>query len=625
MAVFHIFPTYPPTVTTFDPYNGSSGQVDGLIAVGGHGLIEYDFSESVMYLDGNPTPLLLADLPTGFTITSAQFKVATQAGGGSGEVGDGSVSFDAFSFGTTPSAQGVGDRTLLSFDIPGPYSEISYIGLNNVITRFTAVVESPGSPGFTEWDTWAGTAGLIPFILSGAQPTNGIFVTGTYTTVAFQWALFFEDEEIAGVPFRRVTFEEFSPGAGPPDGYDLVTDTLPVEVWWEFELPYGGFIYVYQALTPGTGWTQVAAPENYGWWDSMQEAFLGNAAIVVDATPKRPRGFEQIVSFATGTASPYGGHPGPGVMLRQKLVYAGGSYVVGTDYPVVRVFDGLSDRELVRIPPTGSGGIPKAVMSMMTINGVIYLTTLDSGTTHADFAGRVFSLDLSAAKLELIGAAFSGGEVPYCLAWHNGRLWCGTNQQDPAQSGAVYWFRPGIDSVWTQDKVLSTEGQGGATSMISFGGKLFVGCSAAAGTAAEILARSPDGTWAVSFTGPETDSNNGYPAMTVWPIVQPSLYGEPHLFASYWSQDTGSGPDTSLIKKFDGTTWTTSYTGTGDTLLPFIALANINTVLYAVGGGYDLPVQLLVSFDGSNWTTVTEFLPDNADETATNILVDMRQ
>jgi hypothetical protein len=612
-----------------------SGASDS-VATGDGFHFEQSFNTDDIYLDGSSTPSQIGTLPVGFEITSARIIITSTINrtGGTATARISNVSMDGLPFTDTTEdtfqdPSGINDPNKYhQFHFPEPFDENAFIGLNVLSFDWECLDGDVNTTGTLDYHKVGifGSTTIQPFDDWGAlDQLNLVCMYGTYTTTG--WAFTFTEEEIAGVTFTRKIFQSFDPDTDDPEDFDLFTDIEPENVWWEFELETGGFIYVYQALTPGTGWTQVAAPENYGWWDSMQEAFLGNAAVVVDATPKRPRGFEQIAAFATGTASPFGGHPGPGVMLRQKLIYAGGSYTVGTDYPLVRVFDGLSDRELVRIPPTTSGGVPRAIMSMMTINGIIYLTTFDSGTTSADFAGRVFSLDLASAKLELIGAAttFASGEIPYCLAWHNGRLWCGTNQQDPSASGAIYWFRPGVDSVWTQDKVLSTEGQGGACSMISYGGKLFVGCSAAAGTAAEILARSPDGTWAVSDTGPSTGANNAFLAMTVWPIVQPSSYDTPHLFATYWNDGGDCGLDASRIRKFDGTTWTTSYTGSGDTIIPFIAIANINTIIYAVGGGYDRGVQLISSFDGDDWDVLTPFLPDAALETPTNIIVDMRQ
>lgn len=133
--------------------------------------------------------------------------------------------------------------------------------------------------------------------------------------------------------------------------------------------------------------------------------------------------------------------------------------------------------------------------------------------------------------------------------------------------------------------------------MASFRGNLFIGTDNASGSHGKVIARTPLGVYAVSLSGPGTALNNGFPAMSVFVNA---------LFASYWDV---TGP-TSLVKKFDGTTWTTVQTGTDDTLKPYILLPVQNTEMYVLGGGRPYDACVLVTADGDFFENLTGELPD---------------
>lgn len=344
---------------------------------------------------------------------------------------------------------------------------------------------------------------------------------------------------------------------------------------------------------PGRRWVPTVEPPRLGWFQSI-DGFAGASTLIIGGAPNNPRSFTEIASFATGNAGMLGGFPGVGTNFRNHFVYAGGGYTVGTTAPTIRLFDGLSDRILISMPSTSAGVVPKAIMSMVGVGETIYLSTLDTGTSAADFAGRVFAFNPLSGNLTQIGAGFTAGEVPYALCWHMGRLWCGTNKGN-GTTGKIYFFRPGIDTGWTLDYTLSTSGAGGACSMASFQGNLLVGVDQTAGTFAKVLSRTPLGVWSTvnTATGGAATLNNGFLYLKEF---------NSNLYATYWNPDV---PAVAKIYKFDGTTWSTVYTGAAGTIRPYIAMFTSKNVLYTAGGGNSLTASLISSSNGTSWTDLS--------------------
>lgn len=366
------------------------------------------------------------------------------------------------------------------------------------------------------------------------------------------------------------------------DPHDPCRLNLPSFSWPDVTFPWGWTPY-----TP--------PPTDRGWWLSVGDKFAGAAVIVSNSIPKDSRTFREIADFAKGSASMLGGFPGTMAALDNRLIYAPGGYTVGTTVPTLRIFDGSFDREVGPVPKTAAGGIPRAILTTLAANGTIYLSTLDSGTLSTDYVGRVFSFDLETGTYTIVGAAFPAGHVPYALAWHMGRLWCGTNCRDPLVPGKVYFFRPGVDTSWVLDTTLTT---GGVTSLLSFKGLLYVGTSAPAGTFAPLRVRDAFGAYTTSDlgTGGVARENNCYLALTEY---------SSKLYASYWNPDTTA---ISKVRVFDGTTWSTSYTGSGSTLLPFLGFPQDQTTLLAIGGGVGYSAALIGTTDGTTWVNRTAFL-----------------
>lgn len=452
-------------------------------------------------------------------------------------------------------------------------------------------------------DGSGGGVGLSNCRIEGA----GLYISGTYEIMNYQWYLERTEEEHDGIKFEKDELTQvFDGDEPPPDAIPLgPPDVDPTFSWWEYEVD-DILLYLYQVVSPGVGWTIVVAPEDYGWWKSYEE-FLGGALLIVNGNPKKPRTFEEITDFSDFM----GGFPGAGTVYNYKLVYAGRDYVAE---PVVRIFDGLSDRELVRIPPV-SGVDAVAILSMVTVNGQIYLTTIDSGDGSSDsggpsWAGRVFRLDVASASVTLIGAQFTGGQLPYAIAWHNGMLWCGTNPAgDGSEGGKIYFFRPEVDTVWTEDHDLDTNTVGGCTGLVSYQGKLVATTVCAAAENAKVLSRAIDGTWSVIETSTGNDALNAY--------LSPVVYDDV-LYVAKWDDTEGS-----FIYSYDGSTFTLEMTSDYSTH-PFIGLYLGSGNIYALGGGFELPAIFYGSEDGAAWDDLTAFLPGADTQKATPVFAEVR-
>lgn len=396
-----------------------------------------------------------------------------------------------------------------------------------------------------------------------------------------------------------------------PDGSLSLIETtgvgvgLPVEAtpsWW-CNASLGQSVH--QSDSPGVGWIACSGPTSTNGWYFSTSDYGGPVIVVSGGKPANPRTWADISVWAISTTGMLGGSPAASCSFKNTLIYPATGYTVGTTYPSLRVWDGRQDRELCLVPPTPAFVVPKAVLSLLAANGTVYFSTFDAGTSSADWSGRVMQVDPVSGQITPLGVAFTAGEMPYALAWHMGRLWCGTNN-GIGTVGKVYYFRPGVDTAWTLDHSLSTETLGGVDSLCSYSGKLYVGSDNAAGAFSKILVRDTAGTYTVSETGTGGTAriNNGYLAMRVY---------QGNLYASFWNADTTA---VAKIRKFDGASWTTVVTGATTTLKPFILLFGENNYLYAIGGGKLLAGVILSSATGAAspaWTNLTAQLPETTE------------
>lgn len=395
------------------------------------------------------------------------------------------------------------------------------------------------------------------------------------------------------------TVEDYFIGNTPPDETWTLSQVIGTDPQWWCNAALGQSVF--QIDSPGAGWMTCGGPASLNGWYLSVTDFGGNSIVTSAGRPANPRSWVDIVGWAASGRAVLGGSPGASCVLNNRLFFPASDYVVGTDYPRIHLFDGRKDVVTCQLPPTTANVVPKAVLSMLAANGTIYLTSWDSGTSSADWTGRVFELDAATGVLTVLGTVFAAGEMPYALAWHMGRLWCGTTN-GIGTIGNVYCFRPGQDTAWTSDHSCTQ----GVDAMASFNGKLYVGVDAAAGSRGKVLVRDTAGAYSTSQTGSGGTAviNNGYLALRVF---------QDNLYASYYN---GDAPLISRIEKFDGSSWTTVYTGVGGTLKPFILLGEDSDLLFALSGKTGIAATLLSSATGTSWTDLTAELP----ETTTTLL-----
>jgi len=242
--------------------------------------------------------------------------------------------------------------------------------------------------------------------------------------------------------------------------------------------------------------------------------------------------------------------------LNGKLYYPADGYTqfngAGHQPPPLRVFDGTTDEPFGTVPYNPSEGDTTnsyCILDIIAANGKIYFTSADGGASTNDPA-RVFEGDPATGQITQIGPEIGGGATGYGvgwpLAWYNSRLWVGVG----TVSGQVLSIRPGLDTAW----VVETTAGGGAF-IGGFGvykGLLYAGTVNSA-SAPLVLVRSSLGVWSTSDTGPGGPAvgNSLYHSFTVY---------NDELYAVYFDNDTVTSI---LVRKFDGTTWTTDEDITG--------------------------------------------------------------
>jgi hypothetical protein len=255
--------------------------------------------------------------------------------------------------------------------------------------------------------------------------------------------------------------------------------------------------------------------------------------------------------------------PHRSVTLEGRILYAGNDYFQYPDVahspPVIRAYDGVQPSEMGRVPysPTaGAGTNCRGILCFGVHDATIYLGVWDTGADGAgnclgpNVGGRVFSLDTATGVLIQIGNSFgaaageNAGGVPVCLTSHGGLLWAGTFDQTAGGTGKIWRIRPGVDDTWTLDHTTSAS-KGYIIDLVSYRGELFACTLGEAGTASVVKRRTTAGVWSDSDTNTSTAANNGFGSPIVY---QGNLY--------VWMVG-GTASAVSLIRKFDGTTWST--------------------------------------------------------------------
>ena len=176
-----------------------------------------------------------------------------------------------------------------------------------------------------------------------------------------------------------------------------------------------------------------------GWWkirSSDLDPAEWPADMEVSATPTAPRAWSKITNLVASNSHYLGGTPS--AVIDGVLYYVGDDYTLGVTRPPINSWNGTLAAEVVRIPLAGST-VPIAILSMVVHSGILYLSTLDSGTTSTTWAGRVFKFNPETQSLVTFGSdSFTAGKIPYSLAVLGGKLWVGTHRQDPTLYGEIW-------------------------------------------------------------------------------------------------------------------------------------------------------------------------------------------
>lgn len=244
--------------------------------------------------------------------------------------------------------------------------------------------------------------------------------------------------------------------------------------------------------------------------------------------------------------------------FRTFLVYPGKNYVSSLSTPANNTaldmdeFNNGEGFELFKAQvgqASSDGNFPFTVTDMLVANDTIYFSVHDpvnSGTLK----GRVLSLNMVTGQVSQVATGFGSatglmtGGAPSCMEWYQGKLWVGLHGGNgSANVGKVVWCYPGIDTTWTVDTATL---KGYPSTLCQYNGDLYAGLYGNATNLATVARRpSSTGTWADSDTGGGGGNNRGYASAIVYG-------GELYVALSY---QTAS--DVQVIRKFDGTTWTT--------------------------------------------------------------------
>jgi hypothetical protein len=374
-------------------------------------------------------------------------------------------------------------------------------------------------------------------------------------------------------------------------------------------------------------------------WNTSTDGFAtspttgGPDGFVAVATPRSPD--KVWTNFANAHNRQFQFVGNPSVTYRNRFYYAGNDYTVGTTSPTIRVWDGVRDVLLARIPNNPDTGATQAtaVLNMIAANGFLYLTTYDGGSYGANTVkGRVFQLNTENGQVVQLGSRFpitpETARVPYSLTWWNGRLWTRTYTGGGTATARTYVIRPGVNTDWTMDN-LSSSGSRTTTCMASFQGDLYLGCINMASAAAIVEKRNTLGTYSTARTValneggsvPTMSDFGDYNSFGVMAVFKGSLY------ATYFNWNGGSTSRYGRIYKYDGSTWTIPYfpAANAATAVPFSAALIHNNTLYLLSSpsfsGVGNLINIIVSTtDGVTWTDVSSAL-DNSSCSALGVII----
>lgn len=191
-------------------------------------------------------------------------------------------------------------------------------------------------------------------------------------------------------------------------------------------------------------------------------------------------------------------------------------------------FDGIAQYEVLRIA--------SATMRVLCVHAG------DLVVCERSDAQRVWLVDPVNGSMTLIGSEFAGGapgEEIFSACSYLGKVWIGTAN---ASTGKIYSARAGA-TAWTLERTAAANLHA-YSSMAVFGGKLYAGLSALAGTAAIIEERTVAGVWSTTRTGGVSAERNAFDGLAVCNAELYAAYANPQSSAVFCE-----------IHKYTGSAW----------------------------------------------------------------------
>lgn len=174
-----------------------------------------------------------------------------------------------------------------------------------------------------------------------------------------------------------------------------------------------------------------------GWWKSSHDnlVLVSPADFTVTTAPVAPRNWGKISSVVASGGIYMGGTPC--ITIDDVIYYAGDDYTQGTDNPPLCRYDGRVSTTVLELPFITGSTPSKAILSLAADDdGRLFISTWDSGTTSSDFVGRVY-IYTNNTLTRVDGSLFTGGKLPYTMAWFNNALYVGVSKQDPSSTTEV--------------------------------------------------------------------------------------------------------------------------------------------------------------------------------------------
>lgn len=274
------------------------------------------------------------------------------------------------------------------------------------------------------------------------------------------------------------------------------------------------------------------------------------------------------------------------------------SFTIPSGWSGVQIYDNVQD---------GNGVYPLVAPPTLSMSSTDPLTTttyqVTANNANGETTGSVAvstqakSVLTSSRKVTVAWGSVSGATSynVYRTAGHTstGKIVNQTTALSIDDTGLV-----GSGSLPTENTTGNPIGQIGT--LITFNNNVYAGCYMGAGTFSTVQRVELNHVWNTSDTiapGGSATAYNGFTAAIVF---------NGQLYMAYWNNDA---TPLTLIRKFDGSAWSTVKTISGSGARPILAFLIYNNRLYAYGGGDNQTGIFYMTTNGTTWTDLTSLLP----------------